>query len=96
MSESTKSRAPRNRTITLSDEEAHVYKLRLTQLHSPATLVEVQDKTIRQDMLHALRHFPANSVDLLFADPPYNLSKTFHERRFQETSLAEYEEWLDS
>ncbi|MGI8996221.1 MAG: DNA-methyltransferase [Pyrinomonadaceae bacterium] len=96
MSESTKSRAPRNRTITLSDEEAQVYKLRLAQLQSPATLAEVQDKTIRQDMLHALRHFPANSVDLLFADPPYNLSKTFHERRFQETSLAEYEEWLDS
>jgi site-specific DNA-methyltransferase (adenine-specific) len=33
---------------------------------------------------------------LLFADPPYNLSKTFGAARFTERSSAEYEDWLDS
>jgi len=35
-------------------------------------------------------------VDLMFADPPYNLTKNFNDRKFRETSLDEYSEWLDS
>jgi site-specific DNA-methyltransferase (adenine-specific) len=32
----------------------------------------------------------------MFADPPYNLTKNFNDRKFRETSLDEYSEWLDS
>ena len=32
----------------------------------------------------------------MFADPPYNLTKSFNDRQFRKTSLHEYSEWLDS
>jgi DNA modification methylase len=35
-------------------------------------------------------------VDLMFADPPYNLTKSFNDRKFRKTSIDEYTEWLDS
>jgi site-specific DNA-methyltransferase (adenine-specific) len=41
-------------------------------------------------------HLPDRFVDLLFADPPYNLTKSFNDRRFKKTSLDAYAEWLDS
>lgn len=34
--------------------------------------------------------------DLLFADPPYNLSKSFGKEAFKQTTTAAYEKWLDS
>ena len=43
-----------------------------------------------------LEKLPENSFDLLFADPPYNLTKNFGENSFRQTSLDEYEKWLDS
>jgi site-specific DNA-methyltransferase (adenine-specific) len=44
----------------------------------------------------ALPHLPSGFVDLMFADPPYNLTKTFNDRRFRKTSVDRYAEWLDS
>ncbi|HEY3325206.1 MAG TPA: site-specific DNA-methyltransferase [Planctomycetota bacterium] len=38
---------------------------------------------------------PPAFVDLLFLDPPYNLSKDFHGWKFQRRSVAEYTEWLE-
>jgi site-specific DNA-methyltransferase (adenine-specific) len=32
----------------------------------------------------------------MFADPPYNLNKSFNDRKFRKTSIDEYAEWLDS
>jgi site-specific DNA-methyltransferase (adenine-specific) len=49
-----------------------------------------------QDVSDALPKLPDRSVDLMFADPPYNLTKNFNDRKFRETSLDEYSEWLDS
>ena len=37
-----------------------------------------------------------STFDLLFADPAYNLNKTFGKERFSQTSDEQYEEWLDS
>jgi site-specific DNA-methyltransferase (adenine-specific) len=96
MAMAEKDRAPRNRTITLSDDEIALYKQRLIHLHSPVSIEEVRDKTICQDAFAALECLPANSVDLLFADPPYNLTKAFNEQSFQQIPLEKYEEWLDS
>jgi len=35
-------------------------------------------------------------VDLMFADPPYNLTKSFNDRKFKKISIDKYSEWLDS
>src|ERR1051325_8915412 len=88
--------APRNRTMLLTETEVAVYKKRLVHLQSPAKLADVLDQTVCQDAFEALRYLPEQSVDLLFTDPPYNLSKTFNGRKFQRSSADEYEAWLDA
>ncbi len=88
--------APRNRTILLSETEVAIYRKRLLHLQNPVALPDARDRTICQDAFEALGYLPEKSIDLLFTDPPYNLSKTFNERKFQRTSMDEYEAWLDS
>jgi len=90
-----KYRAPRNRTITLSDEERELYRTHLLHLNGPATLDQIIDRTIHQDIFDVLDWLPANFVDLVFADPPYNIAKSFNGRSFKALSLAEYEDWLE-
>src|ERR1043165_6107577 len=89
-------RAPLNRTMILSDDELVRYKSSLATLESPATLESIQDKLFCQDIFTALPKLPDQSVDLMFADPPYNLTKSFNDRKFKKVSTEDYAEWLDS
>lgn len=91
-----KSRAPRNRTITLSEEDIARLRQRLLIVDAPVSLGECVDRTICGDSFHVLPSLPKASVDLLIADPPYNLSKTFNTAAFAKLSPAEYEKWIDS
>ena len=91
-----KERAPRNRTIDLSEEERRVYKQKLVQLSQLTELEAIVNCTIHQDLLTALRWLPEHFVDLLFIDPPYNLDKTFNDSSFKRRDLAGYAEWLDT
>jgi site-specific DNA-methyltransferase (adenine-specific) len=93
---SAKIRAPRNRTITLTDEEIAGYKNRLIRLEWPVSPPAILDKTICQNLFDILDFLPPLFVDLLFIDPPYNLDKSFNQRAFSRMPLAEYESWLDS
>ena len=88
------SRAPLNRTLTLSDDELVRYKATLAKLESPVEAIS--DSLLCQDIFHAVPKLPDRFVDLMFADPPYNLTKSFNERKFRKTSIDEYAEWLDS
>lgn len=89
-------RAPRNRTLTLSEAELIQYKTRLEKVESPVTVDGIRDQIFCQDVFAALPNLPDQCVDLMFADPPYNLTKSFNDRKFRKTSLDEYAEWLDS
>ena len=89
-------RAPLNRTMTLSEEELLRYKASLATLESPATLQNIQDKLFCQDVFTALANLPDQSIDLMFADPPYNLTKSFNDRKFKKVSTDDYAQWLDS
>ena len=89
-------RAPANRTLTLSDEEFQHYKQRLAAINSHVNTEEIRDRIFCADVFTALPYLPDRSVDLLFADPPYNLTKEFNNRRFKKTSIEQYAEWLDS
>jgi len=88
------SRAPRNRTLTMTPEEFNQYRLRLLSLDDTAALDDVLDRTICQDAMAALDYLPAQSIDLIFADPPYNFTKQFNAVRFAGMSLDAYESWL--
>jgi len=89
-------RAPLNRTLTLSDDEVAQLKAKLQTVDSPATVDAVRDRVFCQDVFSALPNLPDASVDLMFADPPYNLTKSFNNRRFKQSSSDDYAEWLDS
>ena len=91
-----KSRAPRNRTLTLSTEELEHYQQRLLKLEGAVEVEAVLNQTINQDLLEVLDKLPTGFVDLLFVDPPYNLTKTFGETEFKERSLSAYQAWLES
>lgn len=91
-----KIKARRNRTLRLNSQDAKKYSNKIIRLSEKATIADVTNKTINQDLFETLDLLPDNFVDLLFIDPPYNLTKTFNTNKFKETSDDDYIEWLDS
>lgn len=91
-----KPRAPRNRTIILTEAEKIKYRSRLLRLDGPVTPDLVQNRTICQDLFEVLDYLPSSFVDLAFVDPPYNLNKTFNLSTFREMEFDKYERWLES
>ncbi|MGF1537192.1 MAG: DNA-methyltransferase [Elainellaceae cyanobacterium] len=89
-----KTRAPRNRTLTLDAAERAQYRQRLLRLSQPVELEAIAGRTIHQDLFEAIPHLPPRCVDLLVVDPPYNLDKVFNSTRFKKTDLDTYAQWL--
>lgn len=91
-----KNRAGRNRTISLRKNEFPIFKSRLISLAKIASVEEIENQTILQDLLLTVKFLPNAFVDLLFIDPPYNLTKNFNSNAFKEMRDDEYEQWIDS
>jgi site-specific DNA-methyltransferase (adenine-specific) len=91
-----KTRAPRNRTISLSADELSRYQKRLLALSGPIEPHVIEGRTINQNLFDVLDWLPAAFVDLLFLDPPYNLTKAFTAETFKARSLEEYQAWFES
>ncbi len=91
-----KPKAPRNRTIRLSKEDIGRLERKLVRLSGPAAVADISNRTINQDLFEILDWLPNSFVDLLFLDPPYNLSKSFNGNKFQERSVEEYKDWMES
>src|SRR5437763_3949183 len=90
------SRAGRNRTIVLSPQEKSLYASRLLHLNGCVSADAINNATINQDIFHVLPLLPDQLIDLLFIDPPYNLSKSFNGTAFKQRGLDEYASWFDS
>ena len=82
-----KPKAPNNRTLTLSPEEQQHYQAGLLNLAGPASAEMLGDRILHQDLFAVLDWLPQGWVDLLFLDPPYNLTKTFNQSSFRGRSL---------
>jgi len=89
-------RAPRNRTIDLTEIEKKLYRERLVSPMEGESLSNCRNKIICGDAFTTLPKLPGKSFDLLFADPPYNLTKDFGGEIFRQISLEDYENWLES
>jgi site-specific DNA-methyltransferase (adenine-specific) len=89
-----KVRAPRNRTLEVDPADAsglsHLVHYEDSGLPPACSCI------VCGDAFSILPKLEPNSFDLLFADPPYNLSKNFGKEKFREQSLEQYQEWLDS
>ncbi len=90
-----KNRAPRNRTIILNSDEKEYYSRKVIRAESLNSFIEL-DNIINGDILNCHKFIPPKSVDLLFLDPPYNLSKQFHDNNFNKTTEKKYTEWFNS
>ncbi len=89
-------KAPRNKTITLTNAERLKFKKHLLVLKNHGEVSHVLGTTINQSINDASEFLPNKFVDLLFLDPPYNLTKKFNTDTFRATSHNEYAEWMDS
>lgn len=89
-------KAGRNKTIDLSVEEGKSYLDRCISISKPTDLQSVINKTILGDTFSILPLLPTKIVDLLIADPPYNLDKNFNGKKFKKTSDEMYEEYTES
>ncbi len=93
---SKKKRAPRNRTLEIRPDEAEFFRTKLIYPDDLTDFEELSEVVICGATFELLERFPSNKFDLLFADPPYNLTKDFGSNAFKQVSLDQYENWLDS
>ena len=91
-----KAKAPRNRTITLSHAEDAMYRARMRSIDGTAEFDDIENSVLNQDLLDVLDWLPASFVDVLFLDPPYNLTKSFNTNSFTGRSVSAYAEWMES
>jgi site-specific DNA-methyltransferase (adenine-specific) len=91
-----KKKAPLNRTIQLSEKEIKIFSKELVFLNKKTSAKKIVNKILNQDIFEVVDLLPQNFVDLLFIDPPYNISKKFNLVSFKEMDIKKYEEWLDS
>lgn len=88
-------RAPMNRTLELTPDD----RVRLRdRLHHPLPeqpLSQPLEGVIWGNCLEWANCLPRGFVDLLFLDPPYNLTKDFHGQKFSRQTIEAYTLWLD-
>lgn len=86
-------KAPRNRTLTLGEEEIPS----LEPLISSAADIRAgfhDDMIVNADLFDCLDLIPDGYFNLIIIDPPYNLSKDFHGRKFSAMKGEDYESYL--
>lgn len=89
----SKEKAPRNRTLTLTPKEAEALRGDILSIDE-ASRRNFIDTLICDDAIKALEAIPDGFAQLIVVDPPYNLSKQFASTRFHATSDADYEAYL--
>ena len=89
-----KKRAPRNRTLTCTVAEQELLAADLLCLTGAATVESLTDHIVNQDLMAALPFFPRSFVDLLFLDPPYNLTKDYNGHVFRSREAEDYAAWF--
>ncbi len=89
-------RGERNRSIVLSAQETSLYLSRLLRFDKSVSVDTIRDTTINQDIFDVLPLLPDQCVDLLFIDPPYNITKSFNSTVFRKRDLEEYATWFNS
>ncbi len=87
-------RAPRNRTLTCSQEEVEYYSARICHARTLTPNADISGKIIAGDTLEIANQLPQCFVDLLILDPPYNLRKNFDGRLFQRKGGGDYQAWF--
>lgn len=91
-----KKRAPRNRTLTCSEQEIGTLSKSLISLETSTSIDSIEGKIIHQDFFRASEYLPEDFIDLLVMDPPYNLSKNYNGNLFKEKDKEKYQDWFSN
>ncbi len=89
-----KQRAERNRTLTLTEEDRNRLAGLISRDYNPGE--SPADRIFLHDCTAMTAKLPDAFADLLFLDPPYNLTKSFDGYQFREVSNSAYRNWLES
>lgn len=94
-----KQSSKRNKTINTSLENGQdLLKQCINIENNIADIKSIQNKVILGDLFSVCDRLPEKSMDLIIADPPYNLSKQFGENKFYQKNNQEYttytRQWL--
>ena len=89
-------KSARNKTIAISVEDGRQYLEKCITVNESVELSDILGKTILGDCFEVMPFLPAGFVDLLIADPPYNLNKDFNGKRFKKTTDDQYIEYTES
>ena len=85
-------KAPRNRTIDTPLSAGAEYLKRCVTVGQPVDDIEqLRDRTVLGDSFAVLPLLPEACADLIIADPPYNLTKTYNGSIFSKKTAEEYE-----
>ncbi len=89
-------KATRNRTLRLTETEVTNSRKNLDRLFEKVPASRLDDTIIHQNLFDALPHLPGQFIDLLFIDPPYNLSRNYNGLNFYKRNTNDYKEWFIS
>ena len=88
-----KVKSSRNKTIDTTVEQGREYLARCISVNTAQTIESLINKTIIGDTFSVMPLLPPKSVDLVIADPPYNLTKAFNGTTFAKKTVADYEDY---
>lgn len=91
-----KPNSERNKTLNTSVGDGKEYLSRCITVTEDISLNEIKNKTILGDTFSVCPLLPKESIDLVIADPPYNLAKTFGENKFSKMKADDYEAYTRS
>ena len=88
--------APMNRTLFLDEEDAKRFTVKtLDGLKPFKNINDACGNIFCGDCLKGMKLLPPASVDMIFADPPYNIGKNFGKGGQCRLSPEKYAAWLD-
>ena len=90
-----KSKAGRNKTLTISGGERMLLQSKVNSIEDLKSGL-VDDVIVHGDLLDCLGLIPDEYFNLIVIDPPYNLDKDFNGNRFSAMKSAGYEDYLRS
>lgn len=90
-----KIRAEHNRTLTVDETEISGLNAEILSVNDLQSGF-VDNSIINADLFDCLDYIPDEYFDLIIIDPPYNLDKDFHGKKFSSMKHDEYEDYLRS
>lgn len=90
-----KTRAERNRTLTVSENEIPALEKSILSADDLKKSF-VNNAVVNANLFDCLEYIPNDYFNLIIIDPPYNLDKDFHGKKFSSMKSSAYEDYLRS